>query len=61
MYDLLVKHVNVADGSGEPMYKACVLVKDGKIAKIAPEIDEDAKLVLEANPDQVTVVNQFTQ
>lgn len=48
MYDLIIRGGTVADGSGAPRYRADVAVKDGKIAKIAPSIEEEAGQVLDA-------------
>ncbi len=48
MYDIVIKNGLVADGTGEKAYRADVAVKDGKIAKIAPKIEEEAHRVLDA-------------
>ena len=42
MYDLLIKNGTVIDGTGAPRFQADVAVKDGKIAKIAVKIEEQA-------------------
>ena len=48
MYDLLIKNGTVVDGTGAPRFQADVAVKDGKIARIAPEIAEGAETVIDA-------------
>ena len=48
MYDLLIKNGTVVDGTGAPRFQADVAVKDGKIARIAPEIAEEAETVIDA-------------
>ena len=53
MFDLLIKNISIADGSGAPMFKGCVAVKDGKIAKVAEAIDEPAAAVIEGKPEQI--------
>ena len=47
MYDLLIKNVNIADGSGNKMFVGDIAIKNGKIAKIATGL-EDAKEVIDA-------------
>ena len=54
MYDILIKGGQIVDGSGEPAFYGDVAVQDGKIARIAPEITEDAKRVIDASGLQVT-------
>ncbi|MFI4934735.1 MAG: amidohydrolase family protein [Caulobacterales bacterium] len=46
MYDILIKGGVVVDGSGAPGYAADVAVNDGKIARIAPTIDAEARRVV---------------
>lgn len=48
MYDLLIKNGTVVDGTGAPRFQADVAVKDGKIARIAPGIAEEAETVIDA-------------
>jgi len=48
MYDLIIKNGFVLDGTGEKGFQADVAVRDGKIARIAPNIDEDASRVIDA-------------
>lgn len=48
MYDLLIKNAAVLDGTGCPYYFSDVAVKDGKIALVAKNINEDAKETIDA-------------
>ena len=57
MYDLLIKNGLVADGSGAPLFRADVAVRDGRIAKVAPSIKEGAIETLDA--DGLTVSPGF--
>ena len=54
MYDILIKNGLVLDGTGSPTMRAQVAVKDGKIAKIARNISENAKTVIDAFGKVVT-------
>ena len=54
MYDILIKNGLVLDGTGSPTMRAQVAVKDGKIAKIARNIPENAKTVIDAFGKVVT-------
>lgn len=54
MFDFLIRGGTVVDGTGKAGYRADVAVKDGKIAKIAPEITEPAGQVIDANGRYVT-------
>ena len=54
MYDILIKHGQIVDGSGAPAFYGDIAVKDGKIARIAPEIDEPAERIIDADGKQVT-------
>lgn len=48
-YDIIIKGGQVIDGSGNPWYAADIGIKDGKIAAIAPSLDEaDAAAVIPA-------------
>ena len=42
MYDLLIKHGTLVDGTGAPRFQADVAVKDGIIVKIAEGISPSA-------------------
>lgn len=53
MLDFIIKNVNIADGSGAPMYRSSVGVKEGKIAKISESIDEQAAMVIDADENMV--------
>ncbi len=53
MYDILFKNAWIADGSGKPLYKACVAVKDGRIAKIGEIACDEAEKVIELTEEQV--------
>ncbi len=48
MYDLIIKNGLVIDGTGAPGFKADVAVKDGLIARIAPQLDGEAARVIDA-------------
>jgi len=54
MYDILIKNGLVLDGTGSPTMRVQVAVKDGKIAKIARNISENAKTVIDAFGKVVT-------
>lgn len=54
MYDILIKNGLVFDGQNNPAKKADVAVKDGKVAKIAPKVEADAKQVIDAQGQWVT-------
>ena len=49
MYDILIKNGLIVDGSGKPAFYGDLAVKDGKIAKIAPSIQESADEVIDAS------------
>ena len=53
MYDILIKNGLIVDGSGKPAFYGDLAVKDGKIAKIAPSIQESADEVMDASGLQV--------
>jgi N-acyl-D-amino-acid deacylase len=48
MLDILIKDGLVADGTGGKAYRADVAVRNGKIVRIAPGIDAEAKTVIDA-------------
>ena len=48
MYDLLIKHGTLVDGTGAPRFQADVAVKDGVIVKIAEAIEGEAEKVIDA-------------
>ena len=54
MYDILIQNGRVIDGTGSPAMFAQVAVKNGKIVKIARQIDGDAKTVINAKGKVVT-------
>ncbi len=47
-YDIIIKNGKIIDGTGNPGYWGEIGVENGKIAKIAPKIKDDAKKVIEA-------------
>lgn len=47
MYQLLIKNSRIVDGTGEASYVADLAVQDGKIVKIAPEIEGEAKVLID--------------
>ena len=54
MFDILIKNGTIVDGSGTPAFRGDLAVRNGKIAKIAPSIDGDAKEIIDAAGLQVT-------
>ena len=54
MYDILIKNGTVIDGSGRPMYRGNVAVKDGRIAAIGDLGNTHAEQVIEAQGQYVT-------
>lgn len=54
MFDFVIRGGTVVDGSGKAGYRADLAVKDGKIAKIAPQITEPAGQVIDAGGCYVT-------
>lgn len=54
MYDILIKNGQIVDGSGEPAYYGDIAIKDGKISRIASNINETASETINADGMQVT-------
>lgn len=54
MYDILIKNGIVIDGSGRPMYRADVAVRDGRIAAIGDLSRAGADRVIDATGQYVT-------
>ena len=48
MYDHVIKNARIVDGSGMPYYRGDVALKDGKIVKIAPFINEKSEHIIDA-------------
>ncbi len=46
-YDYLIKNGTIIDGSGKPRFQADLAVRDGKIVKIAPEIKDTSRNVID--------------
>jgi N-acyl-D-amino-acid deacylase len=46
-YDLLLRNGRIVDGTGNPWYRADVAIRDGRIARIAPSIEEPAASVVD--------------
>lgn len=46
-YQLIIKNSRIVDGTGNSSYTADLAVQDGKIVKIAPEIQGEAKVVID--------------
>ena len=53
LFDVLFRNAWIADGSGEPMYRSSVGVKDGKVAAIGDLGDAEAGLVLTGDDEHV--------
>ncbi len=49
VFDLIIKNGKIINGAGNPWYRGEIGVENGKIVKIAPEIKDDAKKVIDAN------------
>lgn len=47
-YDLIIKNGLIADGSGEPAYRADVAVDNGRIMAIRPHINQSAVRIIDA-------------
>lgn len=47
MYQLLIKNTRIADGTGNPSYIGDIAAENGKIVKIAPHIEGEAKIVID--------------
>jgi N-acyl-D-aspartate/D-glutamate deacylase len=54
MYDLLIKNGTIVDGSGRPMYRADVAVRDGKIVALGDLSQERAEREIDATAQYVT-------
>lgn len=54
MYDILIKNGMILDGTGSPAMRAQVAIKDGKIAKIARKITQEATTVIDAAGKVIT-------
>lgn len=48
MFDIIIKNGTIIDGSGEPMYKADVGIRENKIAKIGELQNEKAEIEIDA-------------
>ena len=47
-YDLLIKNGMVVDGAGNPWYRSDIAIKEGKIVKIRPQLNEEATSEIDA-------------
>jgi len=47
-YDIIIKNGRIIDGAGNPWYSGEIGIKDGKIAKIRQNIDQDATKIIDA-------------
>src|SRR5205085_5696453 len=54
MYDLVIRGGDVVDGTGGPVVRADVAVRDGRIVTIAPPIDDAAAEAIDATGCFVT-------
>ncbi len=48
MYDILIKHGHIVDGTGNPWFSADVAVSGGKVVKIGRGLEGEAKLTIDA-------------
>jgi N-acyl-D-amino-acid deacylase len=48
-FDIVIKNGRIINGAGNPWFYGEIGVKDGKIARIRPKINEDAKKVIDAS------------
>ncbi|GKX32251.1 aminoacylase [Vallitalea longa] len=48
MYDILIKHGTIVDGTGNKKFTGDIAVKDGKIVKIQDSIDAQSKKIIDA-------------
>lgn len=48
MFDIIIKNGTIIDGTGRPMYRSDIGIKDGKIAKIGELHDEKSEMDIEA-------------
>ncbi|MBF0449277.1 MAG: amidohydrolase family protein [Candidatus Magnetomorum sp.] len=48
MFDVLIQHANVYDGTGQPAFIADIGLQSGKIVAIAPKIEASAKTIINA-------------
>ncbi len=54
MYDLLIRNIDIADGSGKALFRGSVAVKDGKIVKVsAGDISDDAAYTVTGKDGQI--------
>ncbi len=54
MYDLVIRSGDIVDGTGGPVVRADVAVRDGRIVTIAPSIDDAAAEAIDATGCLVT-------
>lgn len=54
MYDLIIKKGTIIDGSGQPMFKGDVAVKDGMIAAVGDLHNEDGAEIIDAAGKYIT-------
>ncbi|MHA1703117.1 MAG: N-acyl-D-amino-acid deacylase family protein [Promethearchaeota archaeon] len=48
VYDITIKNGKIINGAGNPWYPGEIGIKEGRITKISPKINEDAKKVIDA-------------
>lgn len=47
-YDIVIRNGKIIDGAGNPWYYGEIAIKDGKIVKIRPKINEEARKEIDA-------------
>jgi N-acyl-D-aspartate/D-glutamate deacylase len=59
MYDLILEHTHIVDGTGKPGYTADIIIEDGRIHTITEpgQVGGDARKVIDAAGRLVTLAS----